>query len=153
LRRPETAGALHADSQTAVIVPGGRVGAKGFRRDYAERAHRRVPMPGGPHRLRLPQLRGQDSGHAGAPLRRGFCGGARPAQRVLPAVRGGRVQAGCRDGASVQGLWGAEGGRRRGVRGEEGRGVWDGGERRAEQWELVLHRELPEPLCVGAVRG
>jgi len=151
LRGPETARTLLAESQTALIFPRRRVCAKGLRRDHAECAHRRVPMPGGPHQLRLPQLRVQDSGHAGAPLRRGACGGARPAQRVLPAVRGGRVQAGSRDAAAVQGLWDPQGGRRRGVRGEEGRGVWDGGERRAEQWELVLHRELPEPLRVGAV--
>ena len=153
LRGPETARTLLAESQTPVIVLGGRVCAKGFRRDYAERAHRRVPMPGRPHRLRLPQLRGTDSGHAGSPVRRGRCGGASPAQRVLPEVRGGRVQAGCGDAAAVQGVRGPQGGRRWGVRGEEGRGVWDGGERRAEQWEFVLHRELPEPVCVGTVRG
>ena len=59
LRGPETARTLLAESQTPVIVLGGRVCAKGFRRNYAERAHRCVPMPRRPHRLRLPPRHAQ----------------------------------------------------------------------------------------------
>ena len=57
---------------------------------------------------------------------------ASPAQWVLFEVQGGRVQASCDDTTVVQGLRCPQGGWWWGVRGEEGYGVWDGGERCAE---------------------
>ncbi|QCD86470.1 hypothetical protein DEO72_LG3g993 [Vigna unguiculata] len=63
-------------------------------------------MPKRPRRLRLPQLRGTDSGHARSVVRQRGCGDASPTQRVLLEVGGGRDQASCGDAAAVQGVWG-----------------------------------------------